>query len=111
MDEVYVLGTDGNSCQSLSNSIITMVNDLPTATIDGAANICKGSQTSLILHMTGKMPFEVVYTDGSQNFTLKNLAYESIINVKPSVSTTYSLVSVKDANGCAQSIADQEAVV
>ncbi|WPP49324.1 PKD-like domain-containing protein [Catalinimonas niigatensis] len=111
MDEVYVLGTDGNSCQSLSNSIITIVNDLPTVSIDGSANICKGSQTSLILHMTGKMPFEVVYTDGSQNYTLKNLAYESILNVQPSASTTYSLVSVKDANGCAQDIADQEAVV
>lgn len=111
MDEVYVLGTDGNSCQALSNSIITIVNELPTATIAGSADICDGNQTSLILSMTGKMPFEVVYTDGSSEFTLKNLAYEGILNVKPSVSTTYSLVSVKDANGCYQDIADQSAVV
>lgn len=111
MDEVNVLGTDLNTCQSVSNSIITIVNDLPTATISGSVNICAGSQTSLLLHMTGKMPFEVVYTDGSQTYTLKNMAYESILNVKPSVSTTYSLVSVKDANGCYQNITGQEAVV
>ncbi|MEQ9440922.1 MAG: PKD-like domain-containing protein [Cyclobacteriaceae bacterium] len=111
MDEVYVLGTDLKGCQALSDDIITIVNDLPTATIYGSANICAGSQTSLILNMTGKMPFEVVYTDGTSEFTLKNLAYESILNVKPAVNTTYSLVSVKDANGCEQGVTDQEAIV
>src|SRR5690606_41196883 len=35
MDEVYVLGTDANGCQALSNSISTTVNELPTATIVG----------------------------------------------------------------------------
>ncbi|WKN29559.1 PKD domain-containing protein [Porifericola rhodea] len=110
-DTVYVLGTDINGCQSLSNSIVTKVNELPTATIEGTVDICDGNKTSLILNMTGKMPFEVVYTDGIQQYTLKNLAYESILNVQPSQTTNYMLVSVTDANGCTQNITDQEAVV
>ncbi|MEK6478394.1 PKD-like domain-containing protein [Catalinimonas sp. 4WD22] len=111
MDEVYVVGMNGEACQATSSSIITIVNDLPTASIEGSVDLCKGGQTSLILNMTGKMPFEVVYTDGSQNYTLKNLAYETILNVKPSVSTSYTLVSVKDGNGCGQQISDQKAIV
>ncbi|WP_277482276.1 PKD-like domain-containing protein [Catalinimonas alkaloidigena] len=111
MDEVYVVGTDEKSCNAASSSITTLVNDLPTASIEGSTDICKGSQTGLTLRMTGNIPMEVVYTDGIQNYTLKNLSYETILNVKPSVSTTYTLLSVKDANGCAQQISDQEAVV
>ena len=110
-DEVYVLGIDLKTCQSLSNIIKTTVNDLPTATISASTDICAGSQTGLVLSMTGKIPFEVIYTDGTDMFTLSNLANEYILNVGPDAITTYSLVSVKDANGCYKAIPDQQATV
>lgn len=111
LDEVYVRGTDANGCQAVSSRITTVVNELPTATISGATDICINGQASLIFNMTGKLPFEVVYTDGSNQFTLTDQSYESIVNVRPTESTTYSLVSVKDANGCFQNIIGQEALV
>ncbi len=111
LDEVHVRGIDANNCTALSSPITTVVNELPTATISGSADMCIDEQISLFFNMTGKLPFEVIYTDGTNLFTLTDQSFEGLVNVRPTESTTYSLVSVKDANGCFQNITGQEAVV
>lgn len=111
LDTVFIRGTNANGCELESASIETVVNDLPEATISGSTDICIGEQATLIFSMTGKIPFEVVYSDGKKEHTLSNQGSESIINVRPEALTTYRLISVKDANGCLRDIVGQEAVV
>ncbi|MGK7395787.1 MAG: PKD-like domain-containing protein [Candidatus Cyclobacteriaceae bacterium M3_2C_046] len=110
-DFVYALGTDANGCQDFSNQIASKVNQLPKATITDTANICLGDQINLDLEMTGKAPFEVLYTDGVQEHRMQDLFYSNVITVQPSRSTTYSLISVQDGNGCYFEIPDQKAGV
>ena len=57
-------------------------------------------------------PFNVVYTDGTNNFTLNGINDGHTENVTVNMNTTYSLVSVTDDNGCpVYSNFDGEAVV
>lgn len=48
----------------------------------------------------GAGPYTVVYTDGTSNFTVNGYTSTNNIPVTPSATTTYSLVSVADANNC-----------
>lgn len=46
----------------------------------------------------GTAPYTVVYTDGTTNFTESNYTSGTSIVVSPSVTTTYTIVSITDAN-------------
>ncbi len=72
----------------------------PTASvISGSATICAGASTNLSVAVTGgTSPFIVVYTDGTTNFTVSGYVSGTNISVSPSITTTYTLVSVTDAN-------------
>ena len=48
----------------------------------------------------GTGPFDVTYFDGTSNQVVNGYVSGSNIAVSPTVTTTYSLVSVVDANGC-----------
>ncbi|HRW97355.1 MAG TPA: hypothetical protein P5104_07480, partial [Bacteroidales bacterium] len=76
----------------------------------GETTICEGGTTTIqVIICAGESPWTVVYSDGTNNYTINN--YESNcdpetpdyggdpISVTPSVTTTYHLVSVHDANG------------
>ena len=72
----------------------------PTASvISGSATICDGASTNLSVDVTdGTAPFTVVYTDGTTNFTVSGYESGTNISVNPSITKTYTLVSVTDAN-------------
>jgi autotransporter-associated beta strand protein len=93
--------TNGN-CSSNSNISVT-VNDVSTAAvISGTTSICNGSSTDLNVAITGgASPFTVVYTDGTNNFTVSSYTSGAPISVSPTATTTYSLVSVTSTGGCA----------
>ncbi|NCC73687.1 MAG: HYR domain-containing protein, partial [Sphingobacteriia bacterium] len=76
----------------------------------GETTICEGGTTTIqVIICAGVSPWTVVYSDGTNNYTINN--YQSNcdpddpdyggdpIDVTPSVTTTYNLVSVHDANG------------
>ncbi|MCX6209261.1 MAG: PKD domain-containing protein, partial [Bacteroidetes bacterium] len=70
----------------------------PTAIISGSVAICKGTSAILRFYFKGKSPFTATYTDGKSNFSINNIAdtvYD--LTVVPDVTTTYRLISVKDA--------------
>ncbi len=48
----------------------------------------------------GTAPYTIVYSDGSTNYTVSNYQSGDNIPVYPAQPTTYTLVSVTDANGC-----------
>ena len=86
--------TDG--CLSVSFGQPVVFTALPTAIISTNQSICTGEQATLSFALTGNPPLDVVYSNGSQNFTLNNILNGHTITVTPSATTTYSIVSVGD---------------
>jgi len=82
----------------LSGNAFVNVNTPPTASISGTTTICEGNQTNLIFNLTGVSPWEVVYTDGSSNYTLNTSNPVTIEAVSPIQDTNYELISVTDGN-------------
>jgi hypothetical protein len=96
-----VAATAGAAVSPVSNSIAvtTMVPPPSASVLSGTASICVGASTNISVAITGgTSPFTVVYSDGSTNTTLTDYVSGTAISVSPASSTTYSLVSVTDAN-------------
>ncbi len=73
-----------------------------TGTLTGS-NTCNGAPGLLTFHsQIGAGPFTIVYTDRTTTFTqpgvMDGLPFQ--VQVQPTVSTIYTLVSVQDASGC-----------
>ncbi len=90
---------DANCSQAQSGSAVVTVQASPTASVlSGGATICAGSSTNLQVAITGgASPYTVVYSGG----TVSSYVSGTNIPVSPSSTTTYTLTSVTDANGCA----------
>lgn len=75
----------------------------PTASLlSGTTSICLGGSANINALVTGGLsPYTVVYTNGISNFTVNNYVSGSNIVVSPTANTTYTLVSVTDANALA----------
>lgn len=72
-----------------------------TAMLSGNAIIMPGETGSLTVDISGgTAPYSVVYSDGSTNQTVSNYQSGADIPISQSQTTTYTLVSVTDANGC-----------
>lgn len=74
------------------------VNSLPTsAVLAGTATICAGGSTNMTVTITGgATPFSVVHSGA----TVSSYTSGANISVSPGSTTTYTLTSVTDANGC-----------
>ncbi|MHC1706150.1 MAG: GEVED domain-containing protein [Bacteroidales bacterium] len=88
-------------CENQMIGCIPIVIDpLPTAALVGGASICYGTSTDLTLNLTGKAPWSVVLNDGTDDFTVNAPSNPWTFSVSPSVTTTYTIVSVVDGNNC-----------
>lgn len=84
----------------------------PRGVISGTSEICPGGSTPLVFTLSnGTAPFVVVYTNGTDQFTLNDYASGTSVAVSPSATTTYSLVSITDANKCEATSLTGSAVV
>ncbi len=93
----------GNTASTSTDNTVTYNNPGGSTSavlnITGASPICNGSQTSLSVTITGGIsPYTVVYSNGTTNFTVSNYVSGTNIPVSPAVTTTYSIISVTDAN-------------
>ncbi|MFI0491056.1 T9SS sorting signal type C domain-containing protein, partial [Flavobacterium sp.] len=78
-----------------------IISNTMAAIISGTTAICSGSSTNLQVAITGGIsPYTVIYTDGISNYTVNNYTAGSSVTVSPTLSTTYTLVSVTSAGGC-----------
>lgn len=68
--------------------------DDATATISGYSTICTTGVAQLRFDMTGLAPWTVTYTNGTTNSTFTTSTTPYFVNVSPTVSTFYSLVSI-----------------
>ncbi|TDE48031.1 beta strand repeat-containing protein, partial [Flavobacterium sp. GT3P67] len=75
-----------------------------TAALSGTSSICNGSNAILTVTISGGLsPYTVVYTGGTGG-TVTSYISGSNISVSPISNTTYTLISVTDANGCAATV-------
>jgi hypothetical protein len=96
-----VTGTiTATGCQN--SATVNVRGNSTAAVLSGTATICNGQSTNLVVNITGGVgPFTVVYNNGTGNVTVNNYNSGANIPVSPSTTTTYTLVSVTGANGCA----------
>ena len=82
----YIKGTDGNGCSTI-NSVVVLINSLPTISISGNNSIC--SNESTVLTASGANTYSWNGGNGST----------ASITVAPIATTTYT-VNGTDNNGC-----------
>ncbi|MDZ7646685.1 MAG: hypothetical protein U5K54_05585 [Cytophagales bacterium] len=87
-----------NGCESSASSITLTVNQVPTAEITGSTTICNGQSTNLTFTFTGTGPWNFQYSDGVTTFPGNSVTSSALISVSPATATTYTLISVTDAN-------------
>ncbi|HRN78629.1 MAG TPA: hypothetical protein PKY29_01055 [Ferruginibacter sp.] len=89
--------TAPNGCMSRDT---TKVSIFPVGGVLSGDNvICLGGSSNLTVTLTGTGPWSVNYSDGTNTFTESGITTSThIIPVSPLVNTTYTLVSVTDAN-------------
>ena len=100
MPQTYYLRAETeNNCFQIVEIIIT-AGVIPDGTITGGGTFCQGENTDIVFTLNGSGPFDVVYTDGTTSFTLNGIFDNHIETITVNTDSTFSLVSVTDANGC-----------
>jgi len=71
-----------------------------TSVMSATQPICAGESANLQVAITGgRSPYQLVYTNGSTPVTINNYTSGTNIPVSPTGNTTYTVVSVTDADG------------
>ena len=93
--------TDANGCTStIDSSSTVLINPLPQGGISGNT-ACSDDSARVLFQGTGARPFDVALTGGSQTINQPGVASGGYVVLAPlPATTTYSLVSVTDSNGC-----------
>jgi hypothetical protein len=104
----HAVVTSGICSSTTSNNVVITVNPLPTISLTSASavSICQGGNTNITLALTGTGPWTWVGDDGSGPGTFNETSSPATANVSPTVTTTYSILSVTDANGCTNTSTD-----
>lgn len=100
----FTNAVSGQVCVSAQNSCgnagpvcrTVQVKPAPSADLNGAPEICAGESVNLAFTLTGTGPFDVVWSDGAQNFILNDISNGHIVTVNPTQHTTYRLLSIGD---------------
>ena len=100
-----LLGVWDSICVGTASGIYrVIVSPLPTATISANQTICPGGTGTLNFNLTGTGPFLITYSaNGVQQPSVQANATPFSIQVSPTVTTTYSLLSV-EGNGCSGTV-------
>ncbi len=94
---VNICGTGANAVLS-----VALTRGTDSARLQGDYSICSGGSSTLYANIQGgAMPYQLIYTDGTQLDTIENYLSGAAILVQPSISTTYSIVAVNSIGGCA----------
>jgi trimeric autotransporter adhesin len=102
--------TDIHGCTGSTSQLLT-VYDLPSATISGSNAICIGQSTALDFNLIGTAPFVFTYSNGiTTSIPINNTTGTATINVNPTNTTNYTMISIADAH-CQGSVAGVASVV
>ncbi|MBK9336270.1 MAG: gliding motility-associated C-terminal domain-containing protein [Lewinellaceae bacterium] len=91
--------TAQNACGSIP-PICQNVQVSPPASVvlSGGGQICQGESINLLFTTSGNGPFDVIWSDGTQNDTLTAINNGHTITLIPSVGTSYTLISANDGS-------------
>ncbi|MCK9167874.1 MAG: PKD domain-containing protein [Bacteroidales bacterium] len=84
------------SIGSSDTTLMVWVKTHPTGDIYGTAEICEGDNANIFLNLTGDSPWEIKYTDGQNIYQESTFLNAYTLSVSPSVSSSFTLVEVKD---------------
>ena len=109
---VAISTLNGVACSATSAAVQITVKSF-TSVMSGSITVCQGTSANIRVTITGNgvSPYTVVYNNGLFNTTVTSYVSGANIPVYPSATTTYSIVSVTDATGCAQASSSGTAVV
>ncbi len=96
--------TDANGCEVAGTGSATItLNQGPTAaSISGSATICEGETADVQLTITGgQAPYTFTLSDGT---VITGYTSGTAISVSPTATTSYTVATVQDANGCAVTV-------
>lgn len=99
----YLRAVTPNNCAQVVEIIVT-TGAAPAAAISGGGTFCAGETANLTFVLSGSGPFDVTYSDGTNTFNLTDINDGHVESFVISSATTFSLVSINDANGCNGSI-------
>jgi len=100
IDSLYYQVCDNSIPQQCTEAwVFITITHAPTAHLSGSAVICQGGQATLLVSLTGLAPWEIKVSNGTSTTTYSGIMSNSwSLPVFPNVTTTYTLVSVKDAS-------------
>lgn len=96
------------SCNDASSAVTLAINHLPTAGFSGNTSVCAGDQAMLEIVLTGTPPWELTTSFESENIVIHESPYT--LAVSPDATTTYTIVSVTDANMCMNPVENEATV-
>ena len=89
-------------CLSVAQGTPVLFIPSPYATMSGDTTICIGNSAFLYFNFPDDYAYDIVYTDGTNNFPLNNImdGFSTIVN--PTGNTTYSIIEISYSNypGC-----------
>jgi len=95
---------------SVSGNAIIQVLSIPDAITSGSQTICEGASASISFQLSGSFPMTLRYSNGSFNVTHTGVnSSPFIVQVSPSASTTYTIISVN--NTCAGTFSGSTQVI
>jgi gliding motility-associated-like protein len=92
----YVKASAAGGCFTIK-PVIADFNQPPTAAFKSDATICPGSKITLTITLTGKSPWTLTYSDGSNTYIVNTPTNSYDLIVNPASTTTYTIKSVADA--------------
>lgn len=89
--------TAQNACDTLPPVCLNVtVVPNPTGDLSGLSEICLGDSLILTFTLAGNGPFDVLWSNGAQNFQQSGPGNVYTATVFPTVNTTYTLISIRD---------------
>lgn len=85
-------------CLSVSFGTPVVWDLIPMADISDDASICEDESATIVFSLSGIPPFDVSYSDGNQIFDITNIFDDHTLEVTPTETTTYTLISVEDSS-------------
>ncbi len=82
-----------------AEQMITREFNAPGGGLSGSTEICEGESAELTFDLSGSSSsFNVIYSDGNNEFSLDNISNGHTIQISPGETTTYTLVSIVDVS-------------
>lgn len=100
-----VVPSTGDQCLGTDKTLVVnvapqIIGQLYSSDGDATAYVCKGSKDFMFFDFGGLPLFEYTYTNGTETKVVSKKGPIDIVTVQPEVTTTYTLLKVKDGFGC-----------